>query len=77
MEQEKRYNNRQFERQLDQQSDDLKEHMALLIAPLTEQVKKTNGRVSRQERAIIAIITALTALGVSNPELAKLIAIMF
>lgn len=74
---EERYNNRQFERQLDQQSSDLKEHMVLLINPLTEQVKKTNGRVTRLEKALIVVITALAILGVSNPEIGKLLVLLF
>lgn len=45
-----RYNNRQIERMLDSQSQDLKEHIDSTIAPLLAQVTKTNGRVTELER---------------------------
>lgn len=47
---ETRYNNRQIERMLDSQSQDLKTHMESVIAPLVTQVTKTNGRVTELER---------------------------
>lgn len=46
---EERYNNRQIERMLDSQSQDLKNHFDESIRPLTEQVTKTNGRVKDLE----------------------------
>ncbi len=63
---EARYNNTQIERMFDeqnrfrdQQSDDLKEHMELLIAPLLKQVTKTNGRLSMAEKLIWLAVGAL------------------
>lgn len=49
MDEEARYNNRQIERMLDSQSQDLKKHMEDTIAPLLAQVTKTNGRVTTLE----------------------------
>lgn len=46
---EERYNNRQIERLLDSQSTEIKEYMKLLTDPILEQVKKTNGRVTKLE----------------------------
>lgn len=50
MDDEIRYNNRQIERMLDSQSQDLKEHMEKTIQPLVTQVTRTNGRVTELER---------------------------
>jgi hypothetical protein len=44
----------EFERLLDRQSSDLKEHMDLRLKPIEEQVKKTNGRVTKNEGDIMA-----------------------
>ncbi len=43
------YNNRQIERMLDTQSQDLKDHFDKVINPLTERVGLTNGRVKEIE----------------------------
>lgn len=50
MSDEIRYNNRQIERMLDTQSQDLKDHFDKAINPLTAQVGKTNGRVTELEK---------------------------
>lgn len=52
MAEEERYNNRQIERMLDEQSRDIKGHMDAAIAPLVIQVTKTNGRVSVMEKMV-------------------------
>lgn len=46
---EERYNNRQIERMLDSQSQELKDYFDKSLKPLIEQVTKTNGRVSTLE----------------------------
>ena len=46
---EDRYNNRQLERIIDQQSTDIKDYLAEVINPLTTQVTLTNGRVRSLE----------------------------
>lgn len=66
MSEEERYNNRQIERMLDEQSSDIKEHMDAAIAPLVVQVTKTNGRVSVIEKMVwmaagaVVILTPFT-----------------
>lgn len=59
---EPRYNNRQIEKMLSEQSADIKEHMDLKIAPLLTQVLKTNGRVTFNEKMIYLAIGALIIL---------------
>lgn len=61
---EPRYNNRQVEKMLSEQSADIKEHMDLKIAPLLTQVLKTNGRVSFNEKMVYV---AIGALGIFTP----------
>lgn len=61
-EEEIRYSNRQIERMLDQQSKDIKEHISLVITPLTEQVTKTNGTVKWQTKLLYIGIGALMLL---------------
>lgn len=66
MAEEERYNNRQIERMLDEQSSDIKGHMDAAIAPLVIQVTKTNGRVSVMEKMVwmaagaVVILTPFT-----------------
>lgn len=43
-----------LDRKLEKQSLDLKEHMKLLTDPILQEVRRTNGRVSKNEDAIIA-----------------------
>lgn len=62
MSEEERYNNRQIERMLDEQSKELKEHISLLIRPLTEQVMKTNGTVKWQTKMLYMALGALFLL---------------
>lgn len=50
---EERYNNRQIERMLEKQSEDLKEHIDSATSPILVQTTKTNGRVDRLETQII------------------------
>lgn len=47
---------------LDEQSRDLKEHIGLLITPLTEQVTMTNGTVKWQTKMLYMGIGALLLL---------------
>lgn len=56
---EERYNNRQIEKMLSEQSADIKEHMDLKIAPLLTQVLKTNGRVTFNEKMVYTAMGAL------------------
>lgn len=63
---EERYTNRQIERMLDDQSNDLKGHFDLVIKPLVVQVTKTNGRVSWLEKMMWL---ALGALAIAMPLL--------
>lgn len=56
---EERYNNRQIEKMLTDQSADIKEHIDLKVSPLLEQVKKTNGRVSWNEKMIYLAMGSL------------------
>lgn len=63
---EERYTNRQIERMLDEQSNDLKGHFDLVIKPLVVQVTKTNGRVSWLEKMMWL---ALGALAIAMPIL--------
>ena len=81
---EARYSNRQIERmlddqktsfdkQLDKQSVDIKDHIDRGLDPILTQVKKTNGRVSKHDRQILVIIVVISALVVSSPDLFKLI----
>lgn len=46
---EERYNNRQIERMLDLQSEDIKKHISSAITPILIQVTRTNGRVTELE----------------------------
>lgn len=62
MSEEERYSNRQFERMLDDQNKVLKEHMSLLITPLTTQVTKTNGTVKWQTKMLYMALGALILL---------------
>lgn len=62
MSEEERYNNRQIERMLDEQSKELKEHISLLISPLTKQVMLTNGTVKWQTKLLYIGIGALVLL---------------
>ncbi len=62
MGEEERYNNRQIERMLDEQSKELKEHITLLINPLTMQVTKTNGTVKWQTKMLYMALGALMLL---------------
>ena len=62
MSEEERYNNRQIERMLDEQSKELKEHFSLLINPLTQQVTKTNGTVKWQTKMLYMALGALMLL---------------
>lgn len=59
---ETRYNNRQIEKMLGEQSSDIKEHIDLKISPLLTQVLKTNGRVSFNEKMIYIAIGALAII---------------
>jgi len=59
MSDEERYNNRQIERMLDEQSKDIKDHMDMKIAPLLTQVLKTNGRVNFNEKMIYLAMGAI------------------
>lgn len=59
---EPRYNNRQIEKMLSEQSADIKEHMDLKTAPLLTQALKTNGRVTRNEQMIYLATGALIIL---------------
>lgn len=52
---EERYNNRQIEKMLADQSSDLKEHINHATAPILEQTTKTNGRLLRAEGDITEI----------------------
>lgn len=66
MAEEERYNNRQIERMLDDQSNDIKGHMDAALAPLIVQTTKTNGRVSVMEKMVwmaagaVVILTPFT-----------------
>jgi hypothetical protein len=66
MSEEERYNNRQIERMLDEQSTDIKGHMDAAIAPLIVQTTKTNGRVGVMEKMVwmaagaVVILTPFT-----------------
>lgn len=53
MAEEERYNNRQVERMLEHQSADLKSYMDMVTKPILEQVLKTNGRVTVNEKDIV------------------------
>lgn len=59
---EERYNNRQIEKMLTDQSADIKEHIDLKIEPLTAQVAKTNGTVRWQTKMLYVAIGALPLL---------------
>lgn len=66
MAEEERYNNRQIERMLDEQSAEIKDHIDRAVDPLTIQVTKTNGRVSMMEKMVwmaagaVVILTPFT-----------------
>lgn len=73
MKEEARYSNRQIEKMLDDQSTDIKEHMDMALKPILEQTKKTNGRVTKLEKAVLVLSVAISALLASNPELLKVV----
>lgn len=52
MAEEERYNNRQIERMLDEQSKDIKEHISSALDPILEQTTKTSGRLLKVEDQI-------------------------
>lgn len=59
---EEHYSVRQIEEKFKVQTDDLKEHMGLLINPLTAQVTKTNGTVQWQTKMLYMGLGALFLL---------------
>lgn len=62
MVEEERYTNRQIERMLESQTEDLKEHLDIRLEPIAVQVKKTNGRVNWIEKMVYLAIGALIIL---------------
>lgn len=50
---EERYSNRQIERLLDEQSEDIMRHIDDATAPILAQTMKTNGRVTASEKEIV------------------------
>lgn len=64
MSDEERYNNRQIERMIDEQSKDIKGHMDTAIAPLVIQVTKTNGRVGLLEKMAYISLGAIPLLSI-------------
>lgn len=62
MSEEERYSVRQIDDRFRNQTEDLKEHMNLLISPLTKQVTLTNGTVKWQTKMLYMAIGALMFL---------------
>lgn len=56
------YSNRQIERMFDTQSTDIKTHISSEVAPLTEQVKATNGRLRFVEKLMWTAMGAVSVL---------------
>lgn len=69
---EPRYSNRQIERMLDTQSSDLKAYITTAVEPILIQTTAHNHRMTKIERYIIVLATAVVASYVSNPELIKI-----
>lgn len=62
---EERYNNRQIERMLDEQSTDLKSYIDLALEPLIVQTTKTNGMVGKHHWYIAMAIGGLAILSIT------------
>jgi len=68
------FTNREIEKKLQEQNEDLKAFMTGLIVPLTIQVTKTNGRVTKQERSLLIVAcVGGTVLVLKSPEVLNLI----
>ena len=68
------FTNREIDAKLANQSEDLKRHMDKLITPLTEQVTKTNGRVTKMERNLLVVaVASITYAALNYPQVLKVI----
>jgi len=68
------FTNREIDAKLASQIEDLKRHMDKLITPLTEQVTKTNGRVTKMERNLLVVaVASITYAALNYPQIIKVI----
>lgn len=57
-----------------QQNAEMKEFISGLITPLTEQVTKTNGRVTKMERNLLIVaVASATYMALNYPQVIKVI----
>ena len=72
------FTNREIDAKLKTQTEEMKTFMADLILPLTAQVTKTNGRVTKMERNILIVSVAVVTLVFAKyPDLLSLIGLIF
>ena len=64
----------EIDRKSSQQNAEMKEFISGLIKPLTEQVTKTNGRVTKMERNLLVVaVASITYAALNYPQVLKVI----
>jgi len=70
------FTNREIDAKFKERTDEMKEHMDKLITPLTVQVTKTNGRVTKMERNLLIIACVVGTYMILNyPKVIEIIQI--